>query len=257
MARCSARKSPRWAGTAASGSGVPVSVGDVGPGHRSSRSWQSRQCPESATCVTSSAKPASAASRSARPAMTSGGDLGDGAAAVADQVHVLVLVHRVVRRAVPEVGVAHQPQPFEQVQAAVDRGDVHRRGLALHLRADLLGGRVAEGADGVEHELALRCHPQPAFVQRAAERRGLPAVCCVPSDPATGIGEVSTPPMVGATPVRVSGRPTGCDRRRRSPGGWLRPGCSVRVTSAGGLRRSWTPRRRERDETFGRASDDG
>ena len=103
--------------------------------------------------------------------MTSAGHLGDGAAVVADQVHVLVLVRRVGRRAVPEVGVADQPQPFEQVQAAVHRGDVHRRRRPLDLRADLLGRRVAELPDGVEHELALRGHPQPALVQRAAQRR--------------------------------------------------------------------------------------
>ena len=102
-----------------------------------------------------------------------GGDLGDRAAAVAHQVDVLVLVHRVVRGAVPEMGVPHQPQPFEQVQAAVHRGDVHRRGLLLHLGADLLGCRMAEGADGIEHELALRRHPQTAFVQRAAQRGDL------------------------------------------------------------------------------------
>jgi len=88
-----------------------------------------------------------------------------------DQVDVLVLVGRVGGRAVAEVGVVDQTDAVEQVERAVDRGDVDRgRGL-LHLRADLLGGGVAERAHRVEHELPLRRHPQAALVQRVPQRR--------------------------------------------------------------------------------------
>ena len=131
---------------------------------------QSRQSPDSATCVTSSSNPKSTRSRSASSAISVGGDLGHPPAGVAHQVHVLVLLRGVGGRAVPEVGVADQADPLEQVERAVDRGDVHRRCRGLHVGADPLRGGVPERAHGVEHQLPLRGHPEPALVQRAAQR---------------------------------------------------------------------------------------
>ena len=151
--------------------GAPGRTGSGSGGHRASRVRQSRQRPDRATCATSSSNPKLVGQPRRQVGHHVAGHLGDGAAVVAHEVHVLVLVRGVGRGAVPEVRVAHQPQAFEQVQAAVHRGDVHRRCRPLDLRADLLGGRVAELADGVEHELALRRHPQPALVQGAAQRR--------------------------------------------------------------------------------------
>jgi len=99
-----------------------------------------------------------------------GGHFHDDPALVADQVDVLVLTGRVGGRAVAEVGVAHEADAVEQVERAVDRRDVHRRGRALDLHADLLRRRVVEGPHSVQHELALRCHPQAALVQRVPQR---------------------------------------------------------------------------------------
>ena len=70
--------------------------------------------------------------------------------------------------AVAEVGVAQQAEFFEQLDRAVDRGQVD----VGDGRADLFRRRVLEGAHRVEHLLALRRHPQAALVQ--ALRRGRP-----------------------------------------------------------------------------------
>ena len=75
----------------------------------------------------------------------------------ADQVEVLVVADRVVRRrAVAEVGVPHQAELLEHLEGAVDGGDVDRRGLLADLGEHLVRRRVAERVDGVEDQLALR-----------------------------------------------------------------------------------------------------
>src|SRR6201996_44130 len=61
-------------------------------------------------------------------------DLGDLPAAPADQVHVVGVLSQVVGGgAVPEVGVGHHAQLFEQLQRAVDGGDVDAAGRLAHL----------------------------------------------------------------------------------------------------------------------------
>jgi len=95
--------------------------------------------------------------------------LDDRPAPVADQVDVLVLVLGVARGAVAEVGVPDQSDPLHQVERPVHGGDVDGGRGPLHAGADLLRGGVPELADGVEHELPLGGHPQPALVQRRAQ----------------------------------------------------------------------------------------
>jgi len=90
-------------------------------------------------------------------------------AVVAHQMHVLMRLGGVARRAVPEMGMPDEIETFEQVQRAVDRGDVDGGGIALDVRADPLWGGVHELVYGVEHELALGGHPHPPVVQRSAQ----------------------------------------------------------------------------------------
>src|ERR1700759_252629 len=60
-------------------------------------------------------------------------DLGDLPAAPADQVHVVGVLGQVVGGgAVPEVGVADHAQLFQQLQRAVDGGDVDAAGGLAH-----------------------------------------------------------------------------------------------------------------------------
>jgi hypothetical protein len=78
----------------------------------------------------------------------------------ADQVEVLVVAHRVVRRgAVGQVRVPHQPELLEHLEGAVDGRDVQRRRALADLREHLVRRRVAEGVDGVEDQLPLRGEP--------------------------------------------------------------------------------------------------
>ena len=89
---------------------------------------------------------------------------------VADDVDVLVLGRAVGRRAVAEVGVPDEAELLEQLERAVDGGDVD----AGHRLADLLRRGVAELAHGGQHLLALRRDAQPAA--RAGARRGSSAM---------------------------------------------------------------------------------
>lgn len=89
----------------------------------------------------------------------------DRAAGVADDVDVFVLGRSVRRRAVPEMRVPHEPDLLEQFKRSVDGGHVD----AVDRLADLLRRRVPEGADGIEHLLALWRHPQPEFAQPDGE----------------------------------------------------------------------------------------
>ncbi len=98
-----------------------------------------------------------------------GGYLGELPTMVAHQVHVFMLMDGVSRRTMPEMGVPDQVQALEQVEGAVDRGDVDRGRDALYLCADLLWGAVLQLAHRVEHQLPLGGHPHPPLVQGAAQ----------------------------------------------------------------------------------------
>jgi hypothetical protein len=106
-----------------------------------------------------------------------GPDLGDGAAAAADEVHMPGILRDVVGgRAVAEVRVGHQGEFLEKVERAVHGGHVHAAGDLAHVIDDLFGGGVPKCRDGLEHELALRgepitLRPQPALPLGAARRR--------------------------------------------------------------------------------------
>ena len=83
--------------------------------------------PKTVKCERSRTKPRSR-SRSAASSSTSVGlGVDDRAAGVADHVDVVVLGRPVGRRAVPEVGVPHQAELLEQLERAVDGGDVDAR----------------------------------------------------------------------------------------------------------------------------------
>jgi len=99
-----------------------------------------------------------------------GGRLSDRATPVTHQVNVLVVVRRVAGCPVPEVGVPDHAKPFKQIKRAVDGRDVHRRSEPLYSDADLLRRRVPELTHRIQHQLPLRCHPQPTLVQGAAQR---------------------------------------------------------------------------------------
>jgi 4-amino-4-deoxychorismate lyase len=91
-------------------------------------------------------------------------------AVAADEVHVPRLVDVVVgRSAVGQVGVRHQVELFEQLQRAVDGGDVHTGGLLADRVVHLLGRGMAEPAHRVEDELALRRKPQAAIAQQVGK----------------------------------------------------------------------------------------
>ena len=129
---------------------------------------QSSQRPKIAKCFMSVSKPNVVAQL--------GGEVGghrdvrlDHVRAVpADQVDVVVPVGEVVRRrAVPEMGMADQPELLQQLQRPVDGGDVDPRRRPPHLHEDVVGGRVLKGVHGFEHELALRRQPVAALPQVA------------------------------------------------------------------------------------------
>ena len=88
-----------------------------------------------------------------------GGDLGDPPALGADQVHVLGLGGQMVPgRAVPEVGVGHQAELFEQLKRTVDGGDIHAACGLLYVGPDFLGRGVLQLGDRREDQLALWRH---------------------------------------------------------------------------------------------------
>jgi len=82
---------------------------------------------------------------------------------------MLVRLGGVARRSVPEVRVPYQVEALEQVQGAIDGGDVHRGRDALDLLANPFGCGVLQFPHRVEHELTLWSHPQAAVVQRATQ----------------------------------------------------------------------------------------
>lgn len=92
------------------------------------------------------------------------------AASMADQVNVLVFVRGVGRRTVPEMGVPHQIHLLEQVERAVDRGDVDRRRGASNVLAHLFWSGVSHAAHRFEDELTLWGAAQAVFVQGPLQR---------------------------------------------------------------------------------------
>jgi hypothetical protein len=62
-----------------------------------------------------------------------------------------------------------QVEAFEQVEGAVDRGDVDCGCAVLHVFADPLRGGVFQVAHCVEHQLPLGSHPHSPLVQRTAQ----------------------------------------------------------------------------------------
>ena len=86
--------------------------------------------------------------------------LDDVRAVPADEVDVVMAVRQVVRRgAVPEVGMADQPELLQELQGPVDGGDVHARRRPAHLAEDVVGRRVLQLVHGLQNELALRRQP--------------------------------------------------------------------------------------------------
>src|SRR6266511_5499868 len=98
-----------------------------------------------------------------------GGLLHHVTATAADKVQVFILGRVVRRGAVVKVGVPDQAELLEQLQGAVDRGDVDRRCGALHLGGQPVRRRVAQPAHRVQHELALRGQAVAPCAQFALE----------------------------------------------------------------------------------------
>jgi hypothetical protein len=80
------------------------------------------------------------------------GYLDHGAAALADQMQVAVVGELVDGPAVPEMHVRDNAQPFECVEGAVDRRQVHIRVARLHVRGQILRGYVTVGIDNGQDE---------------------------------------------------------------------------------------------------------
>src|SRR3954471_1017836 len=99
---------------------------------------------------------------------------GDDAVTIpADQVEVLVVADRVVRRgAVGEVRVSDQAELLEDLEGAVDRRDVDGARVLLHLDEDLVRGGVAQRLDGLEHQLPLGRQAVAEAVQPGGELVG-------------------------------------------------------------------------------------
>ena len=68
-----------------------------------------------------------------------------------------------------EVGVADQAEVLEQLEGAIDGGDVDARGAFPHGVVDLLGGGVAQLVHRLQDQLALRGEPQTALPEHRGE----------------------------------------------------------------------------------------
>jgi hypothetical protein len=99
-------------------------------------------------------------------------NLSDPPALPADDVEVIGgSAEMVGRRPMAEVGVAHQSELFEQVESAVHRRRVDSGGGLLDVVEDLVGSGVAQCANRVQHQLALRCQPKTALPKRGSPVR--------------------------------------------------------------------------------------
>jgi len=85
--------------------------------------------------------------------------------------HFLLHLEETARGA--QVGLPYQSQPYEELQRAVDGGDIDVGELLLHVSADLFGAHVrAITAEHVPYERSLRRETVAEFVQ------GLSGVVC-------------------------------------------------------------------------------
>ena len=99
------------------------------------------------------------------------GDLADVTAVTADEVYVLLLADGVIRgRAVGQVRVGHQAEFLEQLQRAVDGGDVDAGGGLRHLEVHLVGRGVAKAVHRLEHELTLCGEAETARAEFVRQR---------------------------------------------------------------------------------------
>ncbi|GAA2550513.1 hypothetical protein GCM10010435_20730 [Winogradskya consettensis] len=71
-----------------------------------------------------------------------------------------------------KVGVADQAQLLEQLEGAIDRGDVHSGGALTHTVMDLLRGGMAEVVDRLQDQLALRSQTQAALPEHLGKGCG-------------------------------------------------------------------------------------
>ena len=96
-------------------------------------------------------------------------DVFDGAALATDQV-VMGDLFLHLERAVPgaEECLLHQVELHQEIQCAVDGGDVHVGEAGLHVLADFLGAHVRPvSAQYIPHQRALRCEAVPELSERA------------------------------------------------------------------------------------------
>jgi len=99
------------------------------------------------------------------------GDLADVTAVAADEVYVLLLADGVIRgRAVGQVRVGHQAELLEELQRAVNGGDVDTGGGLRHLEVHLVGRGVAKVVHRLEHQLALRGEAETARAEFVRQR---------------------------------------------------------------------------------------
>ena len=94
----------------------------------------------------------------------------DASTGPADQVDVVGVVGQVIaRRAVVEVGVSHDCERLQRLEGPVDgRGCERGSAIGRDPGDDLVGGGMAQCCHGIEHPLALVCHPAPLGPQLVA-----------------------------------------------------------------------------------------
>ena len=119
------------------------------------------------TSASSTAKPSRrSGSAEARRGADGAVDVGDGLAAAADQVVVVVPDARLVARGgAGRLDAADQSGSGQRVQHLVDRGGRDRTDLLARGHGDLVGGRVRMPDDGGQHRDPRRGRPQPAGAQ--------------------------------------------------------------------------------------------
>src|SRR5260370_23328566 len=151
------------------------------------------------------------------------GDFRHLSAVPADEVHMIGLGREVIgRSAVAEVGVGDQAELLEQLERAVDRGDVHTPCGLPYLGADVLWRRVFQLVDRFEHELPLRrdtVSPRPELlVPRPGHGPGLRPGPAGPRPPPRPPSRVSAAPPPGPPPSRAPAPPPPLARpARRAP----------------------------------------
>ena len=132
-------------------------VSDTARGSCRGRPAQSAQRPKIAKCFMSVSKPKVSRSFAVNSAATVDVGLDDVPAVPADQMDVVVPVGEVVRGgAVPQMGVADQPQFLQQLQGPVDGGDVHAGRRLAHLSRGCRRGSRAPGRPRLPAQLPLR-----------------------------------------------------------------------------------------------------